>query len=127
MRDLPGQFGLVAANGGIMSKYSVGVYSTTPVNWKPDNSAALRAEVAARPKMAVTIKADGRATIETYTVRYDWPVRTGLIIGRLDDDGSRFLALSEDPDLVGLLSDGEPLGASIVVRSTDKDNRATLA
>lgn len=94
---------------------------------KPDNSAALRAEVAARPKMAVTIKADGRATIETYTVRYDWPVRTGLIIGRLDDDGSRFLALSEDPDLVGLLSDGEPLGASIVVRSTDKDNRATLA
>lgn len=127
MRDLPGQFGLVAANGGIMSKYSVGVYSTTPANWKPDNSAALRAEVAARPKMAVSIKADGPATIETYTVRYDWPVHTGLIIGRLDDDGSRFLALSEDPDLVGLLSDGEPLGASIVVRPTEKDNRATLA
>ncbi|MEE3753780.1 acetyl-CoA acetyltransferase [Mycobacterium intracellulare] len=127
MRDLPGQFGLVAANGGIMSKYSVGVYSTTPVDWKPDNSAALRAEVAARPKMAVTVKADGRARIETYTVRYDWPVRTGIIIGRLDDDGSRFLALSEDPELVGLLSDGEPLGASIVVRPTEKDNRATLA
>lgn len=127
MRDLPGQFGLVAANGGIMSKYSVGVYSTTPANWKPDNSAALRAEVAARPKMAVSVKADGPATIETYTVRYDWPVHTGLIVGRLDDDGSRFLALSEDPDLVGLLSDGEPLGASIVVRPTEKDNRATLA
>lgn len=127
MRDLPGQFGLVAANGGIMSKYSVGVYSTKPANWKPDNSAALRAEVAARPKMAVTVKPDGPATIETYTVRYDWPVHTGLIIGRLDDDGSRFLALSEDPDLVGLLSDGEPLGASIVVRPTEKDNRASLA
>lgn len=127
MRDLPGQFGLVAANGGIMSKYSVGVYSTTPANWKPDNSAALRAEVAARPKMAVSVRADGPATIETYTVRYDWPVHTGLIVGRLDDDGSRFLALSEDPDLVGLLSDGEPLGASIVVRPTEKDNRATLA
>ncbi|OBI35005.1 acetyl-CoA acetyltransferase [Mycobacterium colombiense] len=127
MRDLPGQFGLVAANGGIMSKYSVGVYSTTPVNWTPDNSAALRAEVAARPKVPVTIKADGPATIETYTVRYDWPVHTGLIVGRLDDDGSRFLALSEDPDLVGLLSGGEPLGASIVVRPTEKDNRATLA
>lgn len=127
MRDLPGQFGLVAANGGIMSKYSVGVYSTTPVDWKPDNSAALRAEVAARPKMAVSVKADGRARIETYTVRYDWPAHTGIIIGRLDDDGSRFLALSEDPELVGLLSDGEPLGASIVVRPTEKDNRATLA
>ncbi|GAB4964470.1 hypothetical protein MAHJHV55_31560 [Mycobacterium avium subsp. hominissuis] len=127
MRDRPGQFGLVAANGGIMSKYSVGVYSTTPVNWKPDNSAALRAEVAARPTVPVTVRADGRATIETYTVRYDWPVRTGIIIGRLDDDGSRFLALTEDPELVGLLSDGEPLGASIVVTATEKDNRATLA
>ncbi len=96
------------------------------MNWKPDNGAALRAEVAARPKMPVTIKADGRARIETYTVRYDWPVHTGLIVGRLDD-GSRFLALSEDPDLVGLLSEGEPLGASIVVRPTEKDNRVTLA
>ena len=28
MRDKPGAFGLVGANGGVMSKYSVGVYST---------------------------------------------------------------------------------------------------
>jgi acetyl-CoA C-acetyltransferase len=28
MRSAPGQFGLVGANGGILSKYSVGVYST---------------------------------------------------------------------------------------------------
>ncbi len=67
-----------------MSKYSVGVYSTTPVNWKPDNSTALCREVAARPAVPVTEKADGPATIETYTVRYDWPVRTGIIMGRLD-------------------------------------------
>jgi acetyl-CoA C-acetyltransferase len=127
MRDRPGQFGLVAANGGIMSKYSVGVYSTTPVGWKPDNSAALCAEVAARPTVPVTVKADGRARVETYTVRYDWPVHTGVVVGRLDDGGSRFLALTEDPDLVGLLTGGEPLGASIVVRSTEKDNRAALA
>ncbi|TGD87385.1 acetyl-CoA acetyltransferase [Mycolicibacterium sp. CH28] len=127
MRDRPGQFGLVAANGGIMSKYSVGVYSTTAVDWKPDNSAALRAEVAARPKVPVTVKADGPGTVETYTVRYDWPVHTGIIIGRLDDDGSRFLALTEDADLVALLGEGEALGARVAVRSTEKDNRAALA
>ncbi|WP_059016962.1 acetyl-CoA acetyltransferase [Mycobacterium sp. M26] len=127
MRDRPGDFGLVAANGGIMSKYSVGVYSTTPVDWKPDNSAELCREVAARPVVPVTEKADGAATIETYTVRYDWPVRTGIIIGRLAADNSRFLALTEDPDLVGLLTDGDPLGARITVRSTEKDNRAVLA
>ncbi|MFL6085967.1 MAG: acetyl-CoA acetyltransferase, partial [Mycobacterium sp.] len=66
------------------------------------------------------------ATIETYSVRYDWPVRTGIIMGRLDSDNSRFLATSEDEDLVALLSDGEPLGASIAVRSTEQGNRATL-
>ncbi len=127
MRDRPGDFGLIAANGGIMSKYSVGVYSTTPVNWKPDNSAALCREVAARPVVPVTERADGPATIETYTVRYDWPVRTGIIMGRLDADNSRFLALTEDADLVGLLSDGDPLGARITVRASEKDNRAVLA
>ena len=33
MRDKPGAFGLVGANGGVMSKYSVGVYSTEPADW----------------------------------------------------------------------------------------------
>jgi len=126
MRERPGQFGLVGANGGIMSKYSVGVYSTEPAEWVPDNSVALCDEVKRLPEVPVTIKADGPATIETYSVRYDWPIRTGIIMGRLDDNG-RFLATSEDENLVALLSDGEPLGASIVVRATEAGNRATLA
>ena len=79
------------------------------------------------PTVPVTISAGGSATIETYTVRYDWPVRTGIIVGRLDSDDSRFLATTEDEDLVGLLSDGEPLGARILVRSTEHGNRASLA
>ena len=127
MRCAPGAFGLVGANGGILSKYSVGVYSTAAADWAPDNSATLRAEVAARPKTPVTRRAEGTGTVETYTVRYDWPVRTGIVIGRLDADGSRFLALTEDPDLVGLLSGGDPLGARIRVQSTEQCNQATLA
>jgi acetyl-CoA C-acetyltransferase len=127
MRSAPGSFGLVTANGGIMNKYSVGIYSTEAAPWAPDNSAELRAEVAARPPAPVSETADGPATVETYTVRYDWPVRTGIVVGRLDADGSRFLALSEDPDLVGMLSDGEPLGARITVNHTDNGNRAALA
>ena len=31
-------------------------------------------------------------------MRYDWPVRTGIIVGRLDADDSRFMALTEDED-----------------------------
>jgi acetyl-CoA C-acetyltransferase len=110
-----------------MSKYSVGVYCTEPADWVPDRSGALCDEVAAFPTVPVTVVADGAATIETYTVRYDWPVRTGIIVGRLDADGSRFLATTDDDELVALLSDGEPLGARVAVRSTEKGNRAALA
>ena len=127
MRDKPGKFGFVGANGGTMSKYSVGIYSTLPVDWRSDRSATLNDEVAALPTVSVTEVADGPATIETYSVRYDWPVRTGVIIGRLDTDGSRFMALTEDDDLVGLMSDGDPLGVHIVVTSTEHGNRARLA
>ncbi|OHV04298.1 acetyl-CoA acetyltransferase [Mycobacterium talmoniae] len=125
-RRAPGQFALVGANGGMQSKYSVGVYSTTPTDWKPGNSRALQDEFDALPTVAVTEQADGPATIETYSVRYDWPTRTGIVIGRLDADGTRFLATTEDEDLVALLSDGEPLGAQITVRALDYGNRCSL-
>ena len=127
MRDKPGTFGLVGANGGVMSKYSVGVYSTEPADWAADRSKELQAEIAALPKVAVTRNAEGRATIETYSVRYDWPVTTGVIIGRLDADGSRFMALTEDEDLVALMTKSDPLGAAISVTSDGKKNTATLA
>ncbi|MDT5335680.1 MAG: acetyl-CoA C-acetyltransferase [Mycobacterium sp.] len=128
MRDKPGSFGLVGANGGVMSKYSVGVYSTAPAEWVADDGKALQDEIAALPKVAVTRNADGPGVIETYSVRYDWPVTTGVIIGRLDADGSRFMALTEDDDLVTLMCDGDPLGARIAVKATDDGtNLATLA
>jgi acetyl-CoA C-acetyltransferase len=127
MRSKPGTFGLVAANGGIMSKYSVGVYSTEAAEWSSDNSAQLCASVAARPAVPVAEHPDGIGTIETYTVRYDWPVRTGIIVGRLDSNRNRFMAVTEDPELVALLTDAEPLGARIRVRPDGKTNRAVLA
>ncbi len=127
MRERPGTFGLVGANGGIMSKYSVGVYSTEPADWVADRSKALQGDIAELPKVAVTRNADGRGKIETYSVRYDWPVRTGIIIGRLDADDSRFMAITEDDDLVALMSDGDPLGVAISVTSDGTTNTASLA
>ncbi|MBB3749820.1 acetyl-CoA C-acetyltransferase [Mycolicibacterium sp. BK634] len=128
MRDKPGAFGLVGANGGVMSKYSVGVYSTTPVDWSPDRSKELQQDIADLPKIPVTRNANGAGVIETYSVRYDWPERTGIIIGRLDADNSRFMAISTDAGLVALMSDGDPLGAAITVTAgEDGINRAVLA
>jgi acetyl-CoA C-acetyltransferase len=125
MRSAPGQFGLVGANGGILSKYSVGVYSTTPTDWKPDRSAQLQPQIGSLPTQAVTEAADGAATIETYTVRRDSGRLTGIIIGRLAADGTRFLSTTEDAELIALLTDGDPLGSSVRVRSFDYGNRCT--
>ena len=125
MRSAPGQFGLVGANGGILSKYSVGVYSTTPTEWKPDGSAQLQSQIGGLPGQAVTETADGAATIETYTVRRDSGRLTGIIIGRLAADGTRFLSTTEDAELIALLTDGDPLGSSVRVRSFDYGNRCT--
>ncbi|HEU4362077.1 MAG TPA: acetyl-CoA acetyltransferase [Mycobacterium sp.] len=122
----PGRFALVGANGGMMSKYSVGVYSAVPAEWKPDRSTQLQDEADRMDRVAVTERADGPATIETYSVRYDWPKWTGIIIGRLNADGSRFLTSTEDDDLIALLSTGEPLGAQITVRALDYGNRCSL-
>jgi acetyl-CoA C-acetyltransferase len=127
MREAPGQFGFVGANGGTMSKYSVGIYSTEPVEWRTDRSAELREEIAALPQVPVTRNPDGPATIETYSVRYDWPIRTGIIVGRLDSDNTRFMATTEDDDLVALMSDDDPLGAAISVWTTEHGNSASLA
>lgn len=126
MRANPGAYGLVGANGGVMSKYSVGVYSTEPADWRTDQSKALQADIASLPKVPVTRYPDGPGVIETYSVRYDWPVRTGIIIGRLDADGSRFMAITDDTELVALMSDGDPLGAKVTVKPAGQVNRATL-
>ena len=111
-----------------MSKYSVGVYSTQPADWAPDRGKALQADIAALPKVAVTRDVDGSGVIETYSVRYDWPVRTGIIVGLLHAGGSRFMATTTDENLVTLMSDGDALGAAITVRVNEKrTNVATLA
>jgi acetyl-CoA C-acetyltransferase len=127
MRENPGAFGLVGANGGVMSKYSVGVYSTTPAEWVADRSKELQQDIAALPKVPVTRDANGAATVETYSVRYDWPEATGIVIGRLDADDSRFMALTTDEDLLALLTDGDPLGVTITVKAgEDEVNWASL-
>jgi acetyl-CoA C-acetyltransferase len=126
MRSAPGQFGLVGANGGVMSKYSVGVYSTTPAEWKPDRSAQLQAEIDGWPTVAVTEHADGNGVVETYTVRRDNGRLTGIIVGRLDADRTRFLATTVDEGLIALLTDGDPLGLAVSVRSFDYGNRCGL-
>jgi len=125
-----GSYGFVGANGGIMSKYSVGIYSTTPVGWRPDASGALQAEIDGWAAPGQARPADGWATIETCTVKYGRDgARTGIIVGRLENDGRRFVARGDDRDtgIVDLLAAGEPIGERVHVRSFGSGNRVTTS
>ena len=120
-RRAPGSYSFVGANGGVMSKYSVGVYSTTPAPWVPDSSADLQAEIDAWPAPGQAAQADGWATIESYTVTHGRDgARTGIVIGRLEADGRRFIAYGDqrDTSLLDLLTESaEPIGARVYARS----------
>ena len=128
-RTTPGSYGLVGANGGTLSKYSVGVYSSMPREWRPDRSAELQAQIASWPVPPQALAADGWATVETCTVKYGPRGTKGIVVGRLEGDGSRFLAASlpGDDALLELLLSEQPVGARVFVRSTELGNRVSIA
>ena len=125
LREAEGAFGLVAANGGFLSKYSVGVYSTRPADWRGFDSTALQAKIDgwAAPPLAAEASA---GTVETYTIDYSREAPAGVVVAR-DGAGARFLAMTDPAD--GALADamiaGEPLGAAITCR-TEADGRRIL-
>jgi acetyl-CoA C-acetyltransferase len=125
-RANPGSVGFVGANGGVLTKYSVGIYSTAPAPWRADRSQQLQAELDARPTVEIDKHPAGPATIETYTVRHSRDgKRTGIVIGRLDADNHRFVAAVAPgaDDLLDLLSAGDPFNAPIYVRALPEGNR----
>jgi acetyl-CoA C-acetyltransferase len=128
VRSKPGAFALVGANGGVLSKYSVGIYSSTPSALRPDRSADLQHQIAQLEAPAHVAHPDGCATIEAYTVKHDRKGKTGIVIGRLEADGRRFLAKTaqSDDQMVKLLeSADEPIGQRLFVKAFAYGNRVT--
>ncbi|MBU3062890.1 enoyl-CoA hydratase/isomerase family protein [Nocardia sp. NEAU-G5] len=129
VRDQPSSYGLVVANGGLLSKHSAGVYASTPVAWRPGDTTAVQTALDAAPAVPVAFHADGWARIDSYAVRFERDgSRIGIVAGRLDD-GRRFLANTLDGDdalIDALTGDGEPIGARIFARSTDAGNRVAF-
>ncbi len=128
-RAEPGSLGLVGANGGILSKYSVGVYTTTPTSWRPDESAEVQADLDRVQRVESTDRPAGWALIEAWTVKHGKRGRNAIVIGRLEADGRRFVAtgVPGDEALLALLEAPEnPVGARIWVRTTGPGNRVSL-
>ncbi len=126
-RTDPGSFGLVGANGGTLSKYSTGVYSTARGPWLAGDDDRWQDEIDAAPHVPVALEADGWASVETWTVTYGGAGRRAVVIGRLDD-GRRFLAngVDGDDEVVEMLLAEQPWQRRVFVRSLPIGNRVTL-
>ena len=118
LRARPGALGLVSANGGFLSKTSVGVYSTAPADWCGFDSADLQAQVDGW--VAPTLDMDaGSGMVETYTIDYAAKTPVGVVVARAAD-GARFVAMSDASDVVGWMIARDPIGARVTVAPDDK-------
>ena len=117
LRHDDGAYGLVSANGGLLTKHAVGVWSCRPpaegTRWQ-----SVQDDLDARvPRRGTAPHHDGPATLETYTVlhgRDGSPERAWAFA--LTDDGRRTLAVSATGDLLATLEAEEVLGRPVAVR-----------
>jgi len=114
LRQQPNDFGLVAANGGFLSKYSVGIYSARRANWNGFDSMSLQAEVNTWPAPGVEA-GQGAGTIDTYTIDYSGQRPRAIVVGTRDATAARFVAMTdpEDTTIAQAMMTAEPLGAKV--------------
>lgn len=127
VRGNPGSRAFVGANGGLMSKYSAGVYSTTPRAFRVHSDAEAQAELDAVPAPGVTEVYSGEAVVETYTVTADRSGRrTGIVVARVPD-GTRTLATTAPGDdaATDFLMSEDPFGARFTVTAGERRNTAS--
>lgn len=128
VRGKPGSYGFVGANGGMLSKYSAGIYSTEPADWsRPE---ARREKLATPPDPGLELdRAEGDGVVETYTTV---PHKNGdviVVVGRLAN-GKRFIANQAEGDasVVAQVKARDPIGRRVrVTPDADGLNRFAFA
>ncbi|MEO1730286.1 MAG: acetyl-CoA acetyltransferase [Pseudomonadota bacterium] len=116
-----GSFALVGANGGWMSKYSTGVYSTEPADWSGVDRFA-KLPLATDAVVCSQAPFDS-ATVETYTINHGRKGSQTVWIGR-NADGARVAGSADmtDAQTKALFEAGEPFGVQLSVTQTDGRN-----
>jgi len=130
LRKRPDEFGLITANGGYLSKHATGIYSASafPGKWELPDSVPCQQAIDAMTAPEFTETPSGKASVETYTVVFDkGSASRGIIIGRLDDCGRRFIANTPtDQTSFQAILNADCLGARGVVVSNNNLNTFTL-
>lgn len=119
VRSDRGSFALVGANGGWMSKYSTGVYSTEPADW----SAGDRFEKLPMAKDAVPVSDQPfeSAVVETYTINRTKKGDKAVFLGR-NEAGERVCGnadLTHEPTRAAF-EGGDPFGARLSVTQDER-------
>lgn len=123
LRANPGSFGLLHANGGLLEKQSVGVYSTTPYHERhPESPKWQRRDpseyaLTPNPVEVPAVVAEGTGVIEAYTVTERQAIMgggvVGLVLGHIESGpevGKRFLANTEPGADTAWLTEADRLG-----------------
>jgi acetyl-CoA C-acetyltransferase len=120
LRAKPGAVGLVGANGGFLSKYSVGIYASQARPFAPFDSAPLQAEVDGWTPPALDPSYTGDAAVETYTIDYSGPTPRSVVIAR-SPAGARVIAMTppDQPDVAAEMITRDPLGRRVQLAASD--------
>ena len=113
-RANPGGRVLVGANGGIMSKYAAGVYSTVPADWSESRWQSL-AKV--KPAWRVLDGLDGEAVAETFTIQPGKAGEVATLVARAGD--ARVMANSADPGVCAELRKGKVAGRPVRIEDDE--------
>jgi acetyl-CoA C-acetyltransferase len=124
LRQAPSAFGMVLANGGLMTKESIGIYSARPTSgeWLLAEPEPIQRVIDAQPKVPFTDAPSGDAIVESYTVMHlkGRPDR-GIVLGRLASSGERFIGNFE-PSVLEAIVARDAVGLRGAVRRQDGIN-----
>ncbi|MET8430442.1 acetyl-CoA acetyltransferase [Nocardia sp. NPDC004860] len=117
VREFPGSYGLVTANGGYLTKHSFGVYSTEPP-LQGFRCEDVQSEVDREPTTSGLTAYEGTATIESWTVVHgrDGAPERAFFAARTPD-GARTLASSGETDWLADLESEDVAGSRIEIRA----------
>ena len=114
-----GSFALVGANGGWMSKYATGIYSTEPADWSANDRFARLPK--ATDKVPLAKEPATAATVETYTINRGPKGADAIFIGR-SDAGERVVGNADLSDLATAeaFESGEPFGMRLALTQDER-------